>query len=121
MASKPINSSGFKLALELLLKAPLPPGRPRSIPYSFGTRAVGSSKLSSKTMLLYVGQLLSLYSWAWGLFFNALFGVAGAIVVVVLESRLGAVVRGHRSGVGLGLPGGGYDSPRGKLTSRRRD
>lgn len=36
------------------------------MPYSFGTRTAGSSKLSSKVMRSYVAQLLALYAWKWG-------------------------------------------------------
>ena len=118
LASHPLNPSGFKLALELLLKAPLPPGaRAVSLPYSFGTRSVGASKLSSKTMLLYVGQLLSLYAWAWGLAFNALLGATAAVAVVLVEHGLGRVKQLHRERAGgLGLPG--MAPPKDKLTER---
>jgi hypothetical protein len=48
LKSSPLNPTGFKIALELLLKAPIPRGGIAEIPFSFGTRAVGESKLSSK-------------------------------------------------------------------------
>lgn len=60
----PLNPTGFKIALELLLKShPQPNTRIAEVPYNFSKRQVGSSKLSSKVMLKYVVQLLSLYRW----------------------------------------------------------
>ncbi|GAA5934171.1 hypothetical protein JCM1841_004657 [Sporobolomyces salmonicolor] len=86
LASKPINPSGFKIALELLLKSPPPsPSALRDIPYSFGVRTIGSSKLSSKVMLKYVGQLLTLYVWAWGIGFHLLVALIAVLGVNVLE------------------------------------
>ncbi|KAM0789150.1 hypothetical protein ACM66B_000002 [Microbotryomycetes sp. NB124-2] len=73
--SAPINTSGFKIALELLLKSPLgPDAHLKQVPYSFGVRKLGASKLSSKVMLRYVLQLLTLYAWAWGVYFHLLVG-----------------------------------------------
>ncbi|GAA6032366.1 hypothetical protein JCM8097_008139 [Rhodosporidiobolus ruineniae] len=85
-ASQPINPSGFKIALELLLKSP-PPSTLPEVPYSFGIRTVGSSKLSSKVMLKYVGQLLSLYVWAYGLWFH-LAVAAGVTVALRVAEKL---------------------------------
>ncbi|GAA5837834.1 hypothetical protein JCM11251_004672 [Rhodosporidiobolus azoricus] len=85
-SSKPINPSGFKIALEVLLKSPSPSTLPE-IPYSFGIRTVGSSKLSSKVMLKYVGQLLSLYVWAFGVWFH-LFVALGVTVAVRLAEKV---------------------------------
>ncbi|GAA5912189.1 dolichyl-phosphate beta-D-mannosyltransferase [Sporobolomyces salmoneus] len=84
LASKPINSSGFKIALELLLKTPKVPIR--DIPYSFGIRTIGSSKLSSKVMLKYVGQLVSLYLWSWGIYFHFLVALGLFIGVNVVDA-----------------------------------
>ncbi|KWU43993.1 lipopolysaccharide heptosyltransferase I [Rhodotorula sp. JG-1b] len=103
--SKPINPSGFKIALELLLKSPHAATLPE-VPYSFGIRTTGSSKLSSKVMLKYVGQLISLYVWAWGVFFHVL--VAAGVTIVALlgdkvwRSRRRQLTRGQE------YPLGGY-------------
>ncbi|GAA6007746.1 hypothetical protein JCM11491_003952 [Sporobolomyces phaffii] len=83
LACKPINSSGFKIALEVLLKTPRVPIR--DIPYSFGIRTIGSSKLSSKVMLKYVGQLVSLYLWSYGAWFHLLVAVALSVGINVVD------------------------------------
>lgn len=108
--SKPINPSGFKIALELLLKSPHPAHLPE-VPYSFGIRTSGSSKLSSKIMLKYVGQLVSLYVWAWGVFFHLLVAAGATVAVQVGEKawrlRKRALTRGQE------YPLGGYHSDAG--------
>ncbi|GJN90982.1 hypothetical protein Rhopal_003996-T1 [Rhodotorula paludigena] len=85
--SHPINPSGFKIALELLLKSPLPHASSTlpEVPYSFGLRTSGSSKLSSKVMLKYVGQLVSLYVWSWGLAFHLALALAVTVALWVGE------------------------------------
>ena len=55
------------------------------MPYSFGTRTLGSSKLGAKVMLRYVGQLLALYVWSWGIWWHVL--VAAAITAGVTVGR----------------------------------
>ncbi|GAA5987782.1 hypothetical protein JCM10908_007214 [Rhodotorula pacifica] len=108
--SKPINPSGFKIALELLLKSPHPSTLPE-VPYSFGIRTTGSSKLSSKVMLKYVGQLISLYVWAWGVFFHLLVAAGVTVVARVGEklwrSRRRQLTRGKE------YPLGGYHADAG--------
>ncbi|BGP40613.1 hypothetical protein JCM10450v2_004608 [Rhodotorula kratochvilovae] len=124
--SHPINPSGFKLALELLLKSPLPPHATiPEVAYSFGLRTSGSSKLSSKVMLKYVGQLVSLYVWAWGAYFHLALA-AGVTVLVALAER---VWRGRARAMSRGkeYPLGGFHldagtpplSPKGR--AKRRD
>jgi hypothetical protein len=75
-SAQPINPSGFKIALEVLLKAPSPTGIYPEVAYSFGVRTVGASKLGAKVMLKYVGQLLSLYVWAFGIWFHLFVALA---------------------------------------------
>lgn len=106
LLSSPINTSGFKIALELLLKSPYTSaGKLSEQPYSFGLRQTGSSKLSSKVMLKYVGQLLTLYAWSWGIFFYLLLA-AGAAVVVRIGHEVIAELKRRRNPGEL-LPGGG--------------
>lgn len=117
LLSAPINTSGFKIALELLLKTPYTSaGSLAEQPYSFGLRQVGSSKLSSKVMLKYVGQLLTLYAWAWGLFFHG--PVAGGVAAAVFLGQVGLHELQRRRGGGEVLPGGlwnrGRASPNGE-------
>ncbi|KAL7006614.1 hypothetical protein EMMF5_003780 [Cystobasidiomycetes sp. EMM_F5] len=69
LASQPLNPSGFKIGLELLLKTPLTATQLTHVPYGFAKRQTGSSKLGMKVMIRYVGQLLALYRWRFGLLF----------------------------------------------------
>ncbi|KAK4057128.1 hypothetical protein OIO90_001623 [Microbotryomycetes sp. JL221] len=120
LESAPINTSGFKIALELLLKSRLGPGATlKQVPYSFGVRQVGSSKLSSKVMLKYVGQLLTLYAWAWGIWFHVLVGSAVAGVALVAMAAFNLMQqRRHPSEL---LPGGANGTTRrGLFTSQTR-
>ncbi|GAA5822399.1 hypothetical protein JCM10212_006830 [Sporobolomyces blumeae] len=110
LASKPINSSGFKIALELLLKTP--PVPIRDIPYSFGIRTIGSSKLSSKVMLKYVGQLVTLYVWSWGVWFHVLVALAIVAAVNVVDSGLRQ--RRRKRSRSMEYPLGGYHPDGGK-------
>jgi dolichol-phosphate mannosyltransferase len=50
-----LNGKGFKILLEILAK--LHPAKIREVPYTFRPRASGKSKLSSKVVLQYLGQL----------------------------------------------------------------
>lgn len=84
LATAPINTAGFKLALEILIKAPSA-APPPSVAYSFGTRAAGESKLGSKVIIHYVGQLLTLYAWAWGVGFNVLIAAGVAVAVEIVR------------------------------------
>jgi dolichol-phosphate mannosyltransferase len=52
--------------LDLLLKSPLPADGTTEIPFSFGTRKEGESKLTGKVMLRYLEQLGELYRWKYG-------------------------------------------------------
>jgi len=50
-----LNGKGFKILLEILAK--LRPANIREVPYTFRPRTSGKSKLSSKVVLQYLGQL----------------------------------------------------------------
>jgi dolichol-phosphate mannosyltransferase len=50
-----LNGKGFKILLEILGK--LHPANIREVPYTFRPRTAGKSKLSSKVVLQYLGQL----------------------------------------------------------------
>lgn len=68
LQAKNIDTQGFKIALELLAKLPLPKDQPiGEVPYSFGVRTEGESKLSSKVMIQYLEQLKELYIYKFGL------------------------------------------------------
>lgn len=65
--SKNINPQGFKIALDLLVKLPLPVNQPiGEAPFSFGVRTEGESKLSSKVIVQYIYQLKELYIYKFG-------------------------------------------------------
>ncbi|KAL8293657.1 hypothetical protein RQP46_000358 [Phenoliferia psychrophenolica] len=96
LRSKPINSSGFKIALELLLKAPLPSSGLAEVPYSFAARTQGSSKLGAKVMLRYVGQLIALYVWSLGFLWHVL--VAASVTAGVAVARRVAAHVHRRAG-----------------------
>ena len=57
---KQLDSSGFKILLEIIAR--LAPSRIEEVPYTFRTRVAGQSKLSSKVVLQYLGQLWRLSS-----------------------------------------------------------
>jgi dolichol-phosphate mannosyltransferase len=55
-----LDPSGFKILLEIIAR--LAPARLEEIPYTFRTRVAGESKLSSRVVLQYLGQLWRLSS-----------------------------------------------------------
>jgi len=57
---KQLDPSGFKILLEIIARLPL--SRLEEVPYTFRTRVAGQSKLSSKVVLQYLGQLWRLSS-----------------------------------------------------------
>lgn len=57
---KQLDSSGFKILLEIIAR--LGPSRLEEVPYTFRERVAGQSKLSSKVVLQYLGQLWKLSS-----------------------------------------------------------
>ncbi|KAJ6537425.1 nucleotide-diphospho-sugar transferase [Mycena vulgaris] len=73
MRSRPLSPQGFKIALELLLSIP-GASRPPEVPYSFGVRTAGASKLGAKVILKYILQLLRLYRRTLGVFWHVLTG-----------------------------------------------
>lgn len=54
-----LNGTGFKILLEVL--AYLQPARVKEVPYTFGPRGAGVSKLSGKAILQYLVQLWQLF------------------------------------------------------------
>ncbi|SCU91246.1 LAMI_0E05226g1_1 [Lachancea mirantina] len=62
-----VNAQGFKIALDLLVKLQLPAHNAiGEVPFSFGVRTEGESKLSGKVMIQYVQQLRELYVYKFG-------------------------------------------------------
>ncbi|KAL6303773.1 nucleotide-diphospho-sugar transferase [Sparassis latifolia] len=61
LKARNLDAGGFKIALDLLVKAPLPATSIAEVPFAFGLRSAGESKLSGKVMLRYLRQLAELY------------------------------------------------------------
>ena len=61
-----INAQGFKIALDLLVKSGVTTDAIAEVPFSFGLRHQGESKLDGKVMLKYLEQLLELYTFRFG-------------------------------------------------------
>lgn len=57
---KRLDSSGFKILLEIIAR--LAPSRLEEVPYTFRPRVAGQSKLTSRVVLQYLGQLCKLSS-----------------------------------------------------------
>jgi dolichol-phosphate mannosyltransferase len=61
LKARGLNSQGFKIALDLLIKSHIPPTAIAEVPFSFGVRSEGESKLTGKVMIKYLEQLVELY------------------------------------------------------------
>lgn len=78
---KDINPIGFKIALELYVKCGCT--RLAEIPFLFGVRTAGESKLSGKVIVKYVEQLVSLYQYSFPAPFYLLILLVLAIIFAV--------------------------------------
>lgn len=88
-SSSNIDAQGFKIALELLAKLPLPKDQPiGEFPYSFGVRTEGESKLSSKVMIQYLEQLKELYVYKFGTVPLVTFFLTIIIFFLVIISKI---------------------------------
>lgn len=90
-----INSQGFKIALELLAKLPLPKENDKKlgeIPFSFGVRTEGESKLSGKVIIQYLEQLKELYIFKYGAENLLLFILFAAILVLYFVYQIYSLV-----------------------------
>eukprot|EP01117_Protostelium_nocturnum_P011675 TRINITY_DN424_c0_g1_i1.p1 TRINITY_DN424_c0_g1~~TRINITY_DN424_c0_g1_i1.p1 ORF type:complete len:283 (+),score=90.07 TRINITY_DN424_c0_g1_i1:1114-1962(+) len=59
-----VNPIGFKIALELFVKCGCK--NPTDVPFSFGVRSYGESKLSGAVIVKYIQQLGELYQYSFG-------------------------------------------------------
>ncbi|KAJ6479464.1 nucleotide-diphospho-sugar transferase, partial [Mycena vitilis] len=113
--ARALSPRGFKIALELLLALPSA-SHPPEVPYAFGVRTAGASKLGAATIVKYVLQLVWLYrrwlGWAWHV-------LLGAGVVGVVEG-LGRLPYAVRRRIGLGGMGKGGKGGRPLLPLARR-
>ena len=78
LKARNLNSDGFKIALDLLVKCSIPSGAIAEVPFSFGVRAEGESKLTGKVMVRYLEQLAELYWWQ----YSALVVLVGILAFV---------------------------------------
>ncbi|KAK9459620.1 uncharacterized protein V1516DRAFT_680386 [Lipomyces oligophaga] len=92
MKTKNVNSQGFKIALDLLVKSDIEPSQVSEVPYSFGIRTVGESKLTGKVMLYYLKQLEELYIYKFGLVPLAATIISIGILVVLVLSWIYTVL-----------------------------
>lgn len=69
-----VNPIGYKIALEIFVKCKVK--KFSEVPFSFGTRVVGESKLTGKVIISYLLHLRTLYEFKFGFFFYlCIFGV----------------------------------------------
>ncbi|KAI1798219.1 nucleotide-diphospho-sugar transferase [Ganoderma leucocontextum] len=61
LKARNLNSDGFKIALDLLVKCNISGRAIAEVPFSFGVRSEGESKLTGKVMIRYLEQLGELY------------------------------------------------------------
>lgn len=79
LKARNLNSDGFKIALDLLVKCAIPGDAIAEVPFSFGVRAEGESKLTGKVMIRYLEQLAELYWYS----FSSLIIFAAILLFVV--------------------------------------
>ncbi|TCD69308.1 dolichol-P-mannose synthesis [Steccherinum ochraceum] len=81
LKARNLNSQGFKIALDLLIKAHIAPQAIAEVPFSFGVRAEGESKLTGKVMIKYLEQLAELY-WYKFSFLIVIFVIVAVIALI---------------------------------------
>ncbi|KAK9447247.1 uncharacterized protein V1518DRAFT_377134 [Limtongia smithiae] len=87
-ATDSVNAQGFKIALDLLIKAKIPSSAVAEVPFSFGVRTVGESKLTGKVMVFYIDQLRELYLYKFGAAKITAFMIAVLVLMVLLAYAL---------------------------------
>jgi dolichol-phosphate mannosyltransferase len=85
VASKKINPVGFKIALELYVKCACKSSS--EVPFSFGVRVHGESKLTGKVIINYLTQLWELYQYQYPGVLPILM-VLSAVIVFFLASKV---------------------------------
>ena len=79
LKARNLNSDGFKIALDLLVKCNIPGRAIAEVPFSFGVRSEGESKLTGKVMIRYLEQLAELYWFR----FSALLVILGIFLFIL--------------------------------------
>ncbi|THH26724.1 hypothetical protein EUX98_g7457 [Antrodiella citrinella] len=91
LKARGLNSQGFKIALDLLIKAKIAPDAIAEVPFSFGVRAEGESKLTGKVMIKYLEQLGELYWYKFSSLLVVLVVFIFVILVLLARSFLGSL------------------------------
>jgi len=86
-----LNPIGFKILLEILIKGKY--SKVMEVPFVFGLRKAGKSKLSGKTMINYVKHVLRLMKWSGELDRLVKFSIVGTSGILVNEGILYGLVR----------------------------
>lgn len=66
VVKKTLSPLGFKIAMEVFVKTEVNPARVAEVPFSFGVRTVGESKLTGKVIIHYLLHLWDLYKFKFG-------------------------------------------------------
>lgn len=90
MAKKAVSGLGFKICLELFIKCGIT--KHTEVPFSFGTRSVGESKLSGKVMVHYLKHLDQLMQFKYGIGF-VMFAVILAVLALFVLYKLAIVFK----------------------------
>jgi dolichol-phosphate mannosyltransferase len=86
-----LNPVGYKIALEILVKANI--SKPVEVPITFTDRLYGTSKMTVREQIAYLNHLVRLYRWRWPLLPElVLFCMVGCVGMVVDLAVLGALV-----------------------------
>ena len=85
---KQLNPIGFKICLEMYVKARIKSHA--EVPIVFGVRTVGESKLTSKVILNYLNHLKDLYLYQMPV-------VVGILVVLAMVAVVAVLVYGYQS------------------------
>lgn len=96
MKARGLNSQGFKIALDLLIKAHVAPEAIAEVPFSFGVRSEGESKLTGKVMIKYLEQLAELYWYKFSGFLVFLAVLVLVALVLLFRAFMGSLEPGSQ-------------------------
>ncbi|KAI0731688.1 nucleotide-diphospho-sugar transferase [Fomitopsis betulina] len=102
LKARNLNTNGFKIALELLVKAQIHSNAIAEVPFAFGLRTAGESKLDSKVMRLYLEQLLELYWYS----YNGLIAFAVLLFIALVYVLWRYLTASSEPGVTTPVQGG---------------
>ncbi|KAI0782719.1 nucleotide-diphospho-sugar transferase [Abortiporus biennis] len=91
LKARGLNSQGFKIALDLLIKANIPADAIAEVPFSFGVRSEGESKLTGKVMIKYLEQLAELYWYKYSALLVFFIIIVVVTLLVLARSAMGSL------------------------------